>query len=159
MNNFLREPKPNEFHQIYMMGFDVWGEGITKEDYLLTCETTPKYKKGHWYVLVSDCTIVSSLIIYKSPHFNLPEGYVGIGSIATPKEKRKNGYASQLIEKTIRMLKQHNTTGIYLFSDIDPKFYEKFGFKLTEEFNPKQEDHCMLLNLSNNEPETHPSYF
>ena len=51
-----------------------------------------------------------------------------IASVVTPKACRGSGYASQLI--TALLASQPERSAL-LFSDIDPAFYQRFGFRLT----------------------------
>ena len=69
-----RLAKTEEFDRIYMMGFDVWSDGASEEDYLVGCRASPKYAKGTWYVLANEDQLVSSLITY-----NLGPNIIGIG--------------------------------------------------------------------------------
>lgn len=122
--NKTRKAIPSEFDQVYMMGFDVWSEG-TEPEYLTVCRTSTKYAKGTWYVLEADNgELVCSLIVYR---FSADQ--FGIGSIATPKNLRRQGYATQLLADVLNEL-AHEASGVkvFLYSDIDPKFYEGFGF-------------------------------
>jgi len=123
-NKKIRKAKQIEFDQIYMMGFDVWAEG-GKDEYLTECRTSQKYARGSWYVLENeDDKLVSSLIVY-----DFGQNQYGIGSIATPKELRKQGYASALISDVIREIENISAEAtIFLYSDIEPEFYERFDF-------------------------------
>ncbi len=51
------------------------------------------------------------------------KGYL-IASVLTHPEYRKKGYATQLLDKVLPDIKDP----IVLYSDIDPKFYERWGF-------------------------------
>jgi ribosomal protein S18 acetylase RimI-like enzyme len=123
-NLSIREADQNDFDQIYLMGFDVWAEGSAAE-YLAECRSSPKYARGKWYVLENDeCQLISSLIVY-----GLGRNQYGIGSIATSKELRRQGYASTLISEVIRQTESMNPEAIiFLYSDIEPEFYERFNF-------------------------------
>ncbi len=107
------------------MGFDVWGEG-SLEKYLENCRTSAKYARGVWYVLeVEHGDLVSSLIVYELTH-----GHYGIGSIATPLPLRRQGYASKLVSEILDHIEQESPDAvIFLYSDIDLAFYERFGFQ------------------------------
>ncbi|MGZ3788982.1 MAG: GNAT family N-acetyltransferase [Bacteriovorax sp.] len=119
----IRKAIQSEFDQIYLMGLDVWAEG-PEEEYLTACRTSPKYEKGTWYVLGEGAQLLSSLILYQ-----LGEGKFGIGSIATPKALRKRGYGSKLLSEVINLIESSSSeTFIFLYSDIEPEFYEKFKF-------------------------------
>lgn len=107
-----------------MMGFDVWAEGSSREDYLEGCRASAKYKKGTWFVLSDGSRLLSSLIVY-----DFGNQKFGIGSIATPPDFRKRGYASESIQSAISYLEDKvGALTLYLYSDIEPDFYEKFGF-------------------------------
>lgn len=107
-----------------MMGFDAWSEGKSEKQYLGACQSSSKYRKGQWYVLAHEKRLLSSLVLYQ-----LPRNAVGIGSIATPPEFRRRGYASQLISGIVSTLEASKTRRpIFLFADIAPEFYGRFGF-------------------------------
>jgi predicted acetyltransferase len=120
----LRQPFANEFDSVYMMGFEAWNEGKSEEDYLLMCRNSPKYKTGRWYVFAEEKKLLSSLIVYR-----FDQNVFGFGSIATPALLRKQGFATKIISEMINKIEAENTNPtIFLYSDIDPAFYEKFGF-------------------------------
>lgn len=122
----IRQPRTEEFDEIYKMGFDVWADGSSLENYLEGCRTSPKYRQGEWFVLENNGNLLSSLLVH-----SFAENIYGIGSIATNAKLRKNGYTSILIENVLNKLqKQRNSKITYLYSDINPKFYERFGFKV-----------------------------
>lgn len=93
---YLRLAEPDELDIVYLMGFDVWGDGLSLDEYLSCCRSNGKYSKGTWYVLVEKEQVVSALIVY-SGTFGLQKGCFGLGSIATHPQLRHKGYASKLI--------------------------------------------------------------
>jgi predicted GNAT family acetyltransferase len=137
----FRKAAPSELDQVYMMGFELWNEGLKEPEYLHLCRTLPKYDKGTWYVLAKDEQLLSSLIIY-----TFGNQQFGFGSIATPKSLRKQGFASQMITASIDKIKNENDNPvIFLYSDIDPKFYEKFDFfKLPQTTQRYKNTICMV---------------
>jgi predicted N-acetyltransferase YhbS len=143
-NLIVRLATPTDLEQIYMMGFDVWAEG-SKKEYLKDCRNSPKYQKGTWYVLTDDSQpesqVLSSLIIY-----DLPEGHLGLASLATAKAFRKRGYASHLMSQVLVQLeKQRPAKAIFLYSEIQPEFYEKFNFaKLPKPAQRYKSKTCMV---------------
>lgn len=154
------QASPDEYEEIYMMGYDVWADGAPKIDYLNLCKDLPKYKKGQWYVLKDGDQLLSSLIVYR-----IAENTFGIGSISTPSFLRKKGFASNLISQVIELLKNDfNACAIFLYSDIEPEFYEKFGFKkLPESYQRYKTTTCMVrghdLNRYLNSEFKAPEYF
>ncbi len=119
-----RKADQSEFDQIFMMGLDAWAEGAETE-YLADCRTSAKYARGNWYVLENESgALISSLIVYR-----LGSNEYGIGSIATPKALRKQGHASRLISDVLQQIEEESPEAIiFLYSDIEPEFYERFNF-------------------------------
>lgn len=137
---YLREAKANELDGIYAMGFDVWHDGLSFEDYLTDCRNSDKYQAGTWYVLIENDQIVSSLIVY-SGMFGLKEACFGVGSVATPQDLRGLGYASHLVSLVkMELFATHHCKTIYLHSDIGHQFYSKLGFVSIEGSN------CMVIS-------------
>lgn len=136
----IREAAQSELDQIFMMGFDVWAEGSV-EDYILECRDSPKYKRGTWFVLLEDERLVSSLILY-----DLGANEFGIGSIATSEKFRNKGYASRIIKDVIQRIENKNPAAVFfLYSDINPEFYEKFSFfKLSVTTQRYKTTTCMI---------------
>ncbi|EGQ9206979.1 MULTISPECIES: GNAT family N-acetyltransferase [Vibrio] len=125
---FARKAKPHELDAIYSMGFDVWGDDLAYEEYLVGCHHSKKYQAGTWYVLIDNEQILSSLIVYKNM-FGLKEDCAGIGSVATPNSLRGRGYASNLVNLVkIELFSNHNCKTVFLHSDINHKFYSRLGF-------------------------------
>jgi predicted N-acetyltransferase YhbS len=120
----IRNAAPEELDGIYRMGFDAWGEGSPLDTYLESCRKSRKYREGTWYVLVDGKgTICSSLIRYV-----LSQDTCGIGSLATPRERRRQGYASRLLTLALARFETEGYGNALLFSDIDPEFYRRHGF-------------------------------
>lgn len=125
---YLRTANTDELDSIYEMGFDVWSDGLSKDEYLSCCRNSGKYSKGTWFVLVEKEQVISALIVY-SGTFGLQEGSFGLGSVATPPKLRHKGYASKLVNLVKAELFAHqNGKVLYLHSDIDQQFYRRLGF-------------------------------
>lgn len=145
----IREATKEDMTDIFMMGFDVWGDAMPSEEYVTMCQDSNKYKKGKWYVLEEKDTkeLLSSLIVYElNPSESL--SVKGIGSIATPVHLRKNGYASLLIEETINRLEQEEKCkSFFLYSDIGTDFYKRLGFIVLPNDSQKYKDSvCMYYS-------------
>ena len=156
----VRKAREEDLNAIYMMGFDAWGDEYTGPDYLKACGESAKYIKGIWYVLEQNYLPISSLIVYVK-QFSLPDKCAGIGSIATVPGYRKRGYGALLIKNVIQLLKEQDIDAIYLFSDIAPHYYQKFGFELICAEQPYEDTHCMVLAFDNVEKlsDQTPGYF
>ncbi|MBI2712377.1 MAG: GNAT family N-acetyltransferase [Bdellovibrio sp.] len=127
-NFTIRAPRsedPTEMDALFLSGYDTWNEGRSVEKFLADCRTSKKYAEGRWFVLVdqNNC-LASKLIVYP-----LGTNQYGIGTFATPPSFRGKGYGSRLLEGVLEVLKGMGAEAVFLFSDIDPKFYENFGFK------------------------------
>ena len=139
----IRPAQETDLNQIYMMGFDVWSGNATVEEYLNSCRDSKKYSQGRWIVLEKDGALLSSLIIYE-----LNKEWAGIGSIATPKECRRQGFAAELIAGVITQLKSSaELSTVFLFSDINPTYYNRFGFVALEAKYQSNFD-AVLMGLS-----------
>ncbi|MDP3543748.1 MAG: GNAT family N-acetyltransferase [Elusimicrobiota bacterium] len=125
----IRPAAASELEAVYRMGYDVWGERLGLDAYLAACRASPKYAAGAWWVSAGgDGVPLSSLLAHE---ILLPSGRpaVGLGSIATPPALRGRGHASSLIAGFLRAREEsHGTEVFFLFSDIAPAFYERFGF-------------------------------
>jgi hypothetical protein len=77
-----------------------------------------------------DGAYLSSLRLYGARALH-GQGEIWLGGIAevlTPESLRGRGHASRLLGLTLELLKREGVDGAYLFSDIDPAFYARFGF-------------------------------
>jgi predicted N-acetyltransferase YhbS len=138
----IRLAAQNDHDSIFMMGYDVWSEGVDELAYLDRCRTSPKYAKGIWYVAEDKGQLLSSLIVYE-----ISDCIYGIGSIATSPRLRKSGFASWLIKDVIDILakRSDNSSVIFLYSDINPKFYERFQFcPVPDKFQNHLPSVCMV---------------
>lgn len=157
----FRKAKEAELDVVYKMGIDIWGKNFqTEEDYLNDCRNNKKFKEATWYVLTVDEKLASSLIVY-----NLGSHQYGFGSIATEISMRKKGYAGVLINLVIQEYEQNDhQADFYLYSDIDPTFYQKFGFiSLSPNAQRYKTTTCMIRtkqikNIPNQITDT-PEYF
>lgn len=155
----VRRAQPGDLDRVYMMGYDTWGDGDTRQLHLEACRASEKYQRGHWYVSCDDDLPVSSLIVY-AEGFRLPEDCHGIGSVATDPAGRGQGHASRLMGEVSAILQAEGSRGIYLFSDIDPGFYRQLGFEpvAVQEY---PDSCCMVLAFRDNKQllSSSPSYF
>lgn len=137
----VRDATEKDLESIFMMGFDVWSDGSTSQEYLDSCFNSEKYKRGQWKVLTDGQRLLSSLIIYP-----LNKSWFGIGSIATPVKLRNQGWGSKITLEVSKQLESSaRTQAIFLFADIKPEFYRNLEFvPLPSEFQEYQSSTCML---------------
>ncbi|MBL7716106.1 MAG: GNAT family N-acetyltransferase [Bdellovibrionales bacterium] len=151
----FRKARPGEHDTIYLMGYDTWGVGQSIETHLRECRESEKYKMGIWYVISdADDVLYSSLI-----HYDLGSDSCGIGSIATAPDFRKKGHASSLIQAALERFNHDGFSKVFLFSDIDPRFYEKFGFRaLSSSHQAHKKAVCMVWGTDPQDLENQPGF-
>lgn len=159
----FRAAEQEEILEILKDGYTAWPKGRTFEQYCVDNRKEDAY--GTRYVLVDGEAIVSSLIFLRLPA-EPPARRFGIGSVLTPQKHRGMGYASILLDHCLR-LPDPATDIVLLYSDIDPAFYERLGFRaLPDELQKKAGSVCMAhcgerlwQDLITGPPESVPDYF
>lgn len=127
------------------MGFDAWGEGRGLDDYLAACRRSPKYARGAWWVHARANGRLTSALLAHEIALPTKEPAVGLGSIATTPKFRGRGYASRLIREVMRRHEEDAGTEVFfLFADIAPVFYERFGFAILQPGPAKSESVLMV---------------
>jgi len=163
----FRPPAQKEMDAIYMMGYDAWAEGQTEALYLERCRTSQKYKAGNWLVLCINGIPISSLLIHNFGQW-VAFQIRGIGSLATQPAYRGLGYAHEIIKYTIGNLSEiEKANVIFLYSDINPAFYQSVGFmSLPQQFQKEKDSVLMAYMLPifdeavlNNNRDKIPRYF
>ncbi len=135
----FRQAKPEEILSLFEEGYKEWSKNRTFEQYCIDNGKEDNY--GTRYVIEVDLQIVSSTIVLKLKEFNGRKVY-GFGSVLTPKIYAGNGYATELLNNCIKLIQ--GDAVIFLFSDINPAFYEKFGFRiLPPQLQKKEKSVCM----------------
>lgn len=122
----FRETHKEEIPLLFQEGYQEWSKNRTFEQYCL--DNSKDDAIGTRYVIEKNGEIVSSVVLIRLENINGMEVY-GLGSILTSKLHRGNGYSIELIKKCINLIHSYNTI-IFLYSDINPLFYEKLGFRI-----------------------------
>jgi hypothetical protein len=137
----LEKLSPLERRKLAVLRAEAWAKGLTVVQFCQRNERLYEHSFGKtridtWGLKNSQGEIVSSLdalrvrFFFKESPINPVverDGFL-IASVITPDKFRNQGYASLLIEK---FLSQETLKIGVLYSDIGPKFYEKFGFQKT----------------------------
>ena len=141
----IRKAKENELEEIYMFGFDVWGEGLDKQAYLRKCKEV-WYKDASWLALKDASGLLSSLCTFDSPTFRLPAGSIGLGSLATKPEQRHKGYGKLILEHLLDYVdgRPRRIEAVFLYSEIDPAYYKAYGFMVLPEAYQQHKAPLML---------------
>lgn len=123
----FRAVKKEELDYIFKLGYKVWSKNRTFEKYCLDNGKEDEF--GTRYALEENGEIVTSIILLKFKPIEGISAY-GIGSFVTPEKFRGKGYGQALLQKTIGTVYKENQSVIFLHSDLEPSFYEKYGFKV-----------------------------
>jgi predicted N-acetyltransferase YhbS len=137
----FRQARPNEMEELFREGYRVWSRNRTYEQYCTENRKEDAY--GTRFVLEVDSEVVSSLILLKLKDC---EGMTcrGIGSVVTPQRYCGKGYATALVRNCVAYA-ESGCGAIFLYSDIDPGFYERFGFTaLPDHLQKKKGSVCMV---------------
>ncbi|MFG1495345.1 GNAT family N-acetyltransferase [Saccharospirillum sp. HFRX-1] len=135
----VRAPESAEMDAVYMMGYDVWGDGDDIDTHLNDCRHSAKYAAGEWFVWDLGGEPVASLIVFRDG-YQLAEQCYGIGAVATEPGHRRQGYASALVQAVVNVLAQRQAKAIFLHCDIEFDFYRRLGFELQV-----ADSRCMML--------------
>ena len=136
----FREARASEREMLFREGYSVWSRGRTYEQYC--AENRREDKHGMRYVIEDNGEIVCSLIMLRLRPFT-GKTTCGIGSVVTHGGYGGRGYATTLVENCLATV-DGQCALVFLYSDIDPKFYERFGFKtLPGHLQKKKGSVCM----------------
>lgn len=160
----VREAHPSEREFLFREGYKQWPKNRSFEEYVQDNQKEDDY--GTRYVLTVDEKILSSAIVLRLESIHSQPVY-GLGSILTAAAQQGKGYATTLIKDCISRLEKAEEVLIFLYSDIDPGFYEKLGFKvLPKQLQKSCKSPCMVrcgetsfTKLLTATPEMIPDYF
>ncbi len=137
----FRQAQPHERQELFAEGYKVWSKNRTFEQYCADNGSEDAF--GTRYVVEVDNQIVSSLILLIMGSIEDKKVY-GIGSVLTPQPYSGKGYATELIRCCLKLLEDQGAY-IFLYSDIQPAFYEKFGFRILPSIlQTKEKSVCMV---------------
>lgn len=124
----------NDLNAIFRETFSIWSPGLSRDeylDYMWRISVLPWAKRNLEFLVLKAKDEVAASLKYQRItflHRNQPYKFVGVGAVYTQKHYRNQGYASQLMELAIDRAAREGNDGMFLFSDIDPAFYTRFGF-------------------------------
>lgn len=124
----VRPARPGDMRSVFLMGWDAWGEGRSRDKHVEECLASPKYAKGRWWVLEEGGRPASALIAYPmQAREGLPA--VGIGSVQTEPSLRGRGLAARLVAEVMRLNEAEGIGLFILHSDIGAAYYSRLGFE------------------------------
>ncbi|WMJ86692.1 GNAT family N-acetyltransferase [Anaerocolumna sp. MB42-C2] len=159
----IRQAKPSEREELFREAYKEWSKNRTFEQYKADNSKEDKY--GIRYVAEENGHIVSSLIMLKFKELFGCKVY-GFGSVLTPTEYAGNGYATKLLKYCIDNVNTEDSL-ILLYSEINPAFYARLGFRsLPVHLQKDKKAVCMVLcadstwkKLENTSIDRIPDYF
>src|SRR5579883_56154 len=127
-----------EIQNILKETFDIWSPGLTRDKYLefIWQQMQHPWTRGNYRYLMIRAnqrasTPLASMKFYRINMSARGRTYpfAGFGAIYTRQDVRKEGLGTELINLCIKKAREEGCFGVLLFSDIDPKFYSRFGFQ------------------------------
>lgn len=137
MAHSLEQAEWRDIQNILKETFEIWSPGLTHEKYLefIWMQLQHPWARNNYEYLMTregarSESPLASMKYYKislaSRGRSFP--FAGFGAIYSRMDVRGQGYGRELIELAIDKARKEGCQGIMLFSDIDPKYYERFGF-------------------------------
>lgn len=138
----FRQSNKEEIDQLLSEGYKVWSKDRAFEQYC--AENRKEDDFGTRYVIEDNGVIVSSLILLSLKSINSKNVY-GIGSVLTPSAYKHKGYATALLKNCMQQI-SIDTSLVFLYSEIDRAFYERYNFRVLPPDLQKDADSiCMVL--------------
>ncbi|QDR79935.1 GNAT family N-acetyltransferase [Sporomusa termitida] len=136
----FRQAAKAEIPFLFQEGYKEWSKSRTFEQYCI--DNSKDDAIGTRYVIEESGQILSSAVLMRLNSIKGKDVY-GLGSILTSKNHRGKGYGSELVKKCINLIPNNNII-IFLYSDINPSYYEKLGFQiLPKELQKYENSVCM----------------
>jgi predicted N-acetyltransferase YhbS len=122
--------------QILDLTYPLWNEGLTRHAYgqWNTAQMRTSWGRAHLsrVALVDDAGALlttAKRYRFRATLDGQAVDVLGIGAVFTPETRRGVGYASRLIEMLVDEVARAGATLAMLFSEIDPAFYDRLGFR------------------------------
>lgn len=116
---------------------EFWDGGRTLEEHLAWRLQSPQHRWADWYVGCLDGRVVTSLGAYPIRLRSADDVWNGmaVGAVHTVPEFRGRGLAPQLLNWVERHHTRQGTQFSLLFSDIDPDYYARLGYRACPSWN------------------------
>nr|WP_169727697.1 GNAT family N-acetyltransferase [Acetobacterium dehalogenans] len=138
----IREATQPERELLFKKAHQVWHKNRTLAEYIR--DNSKEDAFGTRYIIDRGGEIVSSLIILRLGAIIGKKVY-GIGSVLTPKPHTGKGYATILLKNCLKEIEKDGDALIFLYSDINPDFYKRLGFRLLpKELQKTPKSPCMV---------------
>lgn len=132
----LRVADSHEIETIYRESHQIWGGGLTRQDYLQVwreLEATPWGRRYMAFLVWVDDRgrILSSMKLYRPMircNDETARGAV-IGAVFTPRKRRRRGHAAAMLREALRVARVRGDRPALLFSDVGVRYYAALGFR------------------------------
>lgn len=147
----LRKLDKSEYPKVYQAGYKEWPKGRTFEQYVKDNQKEEAYGTRYGYVN-SENKLIASLIVL-SLTVKTANGEVlpifGLGSIVVDEQYQGNGYGKAMITECLRLIETDNNHAVFmLYSEINPSYYNKFGFHPLPKKLQKYEAGCCMVRCN-----------
>lgn len=150
----VRPARPEELEAVFLLGYDVWGEGASLGDYLAQCRASAKYASGRWTVVAVGGAVAGAAIVYRGG-FGLPAGAWGLGSLCVDPAVRRLGLAKALMRSVLE--REPGTS--FLWADVLPEFYRGLGFTPLPEAHQTRPGSLLMARGPHDPASLRVSYF
>lgn len=133
--NYVDALEPEAVATAARQAHSLWGGDRTVEEHV--AETFEQLERGHDLLRFVGLRDPSGALVCSLKRYDAvlttasgPVRTVGIGALFTPVEARRRGHANLLVRIVMDRAKRAGYGAALLYSDIDPRFYERLGYVL-----------------------------
>jgi GNAT superfamily N-acetyltransferase len=122
---------PEEKREAFQSVHSIWPHALDPDVHLVKRLHAVQQNRAEWFVGRSSTGVEVSCGAYPFTLFGPNQGIrraMGLGAVYTHPRARGHGYAGQLINHLREHYRQKGIEDFFLYSDIDPGFYERLGF-------------------------------
>ncbi len=121
----VRVVAPEDEQDVLAFGFDTWGSGQGRDEFIASYESDRAHLLGVAYLLeLLDGTPVSALNTLR-----VARNRMVLARLATAPQLRRRGYATLLLSAVMELLQsQGSELRFLLLSEVGEAFYERLGF-------------------------------
>ena len=121
----VRVVAPQDEATVLAFGYDAWGQGASLDEFIASYAQDRNHIRGLRYLF----ELPGGEIVANLNTLRFARGLIGIASLSVHLEHRRKGYGTTLVRAVMELLRLEDPqVRFMLFSEVDPKIYEKLGF-------------------------------
>ena len=121
----VRVVAPQDEATVLAFGYDAWGQGASLAEFIASYAQDRNHIRGVRYLF----ELPGGEIVANLNTLRFARGLIGIASLSVHLEHRRRGYGTTLVRAVMELLRLEDPqVRFMLFSEVDPKIYEKLGF-------------------------------